>query len=186
MKLNFINESDWNKFDETGKLMFIPPDSTFKLMEYGSCKILETPFSVEWIKEIDEKEYGYLVIVKSKIRKRLENVEISIPIDSTATNIKLRMTKGIALYEPENDWIKWKINNLNFGVYSALRITLNFSVQQKRISHPKTIKANVSIPYYSLLGVNFQNVKVREKYDYDYEYFIQNKTDLLLTFYQNY
>ena len=151
-------------------------------MKYAVKRIIQPPISVEWIREADD---GYLVIVESHIKSIAKDGLITIPIHQDATDVKMRMTKGTALYEAENDCIKWRISYLSSGTYYALRITCNSFKDAKKIWLKDKIKAQFSIQNYSPSLMNLKNVSLFERENYKYECFVRSITDLRLTFDQN-
>lgn len=109
----------------------------------------------------------YTVILRSNFRSRLvaNEVILHIPVPSDVDTPSFRHFIGHVEYCPEEDIIKWKINQLIGQKEHILRATFGLPTVQTQIDPCKLcrpIRVFFEIPYYNISGLQVRYVKVIE------------------------
>lgn len=106
---------DLNKFNKNNKIIFIPPDGEFELMNYT----IKTKFDPLFILTIDtvksNKSYGEFVLTlgsRYKSKTIANDVVIIVPLPCDAVDVKMESRDGYVEYSSEKDSIKWNIKHL--------------------------------------------------------------------------
>ena len=161
------------RFENDRTISFIPPDGAFELMTYRLSMEVKPLIWVEaTVERHSRSRVDYTIKARSQFKERstANNVEITIPVPSDASLPQITASQGSAVYQPENECVKWTIKQFPGGKEFVLKGKFSLpsvSAESEGIAERKPpIKVKFEIPYFTVSGIQVRYLKIIEKSGY--------------------
>ncbi|OUS41929.1 Mu homology domain-containing protein [Ostreococcus tauri] len=178
MQTSQLNISDINfhrcvklgEFSMEKNIVFVPPDGPFELLSY---RIASGISPLLWVNAkrttVGETKVKYTLRLSTTFKERFvaQDIKVSIPVESDATNPEIQCKLGEVVYVPESESINWTLKTLSGG--KDIDLTLFVSVPSVKAENSKIrrrVEVHFEVPYLTPSGIQVRYLKVFEKSGY--------------------
>lgn len=161
----------YGKFLKDRVLSFIPPDGTFKLMEYTvdvtANQSLPVYIKPQFIVRNGEGKLDVSVTVRKTNGRDVEELIVNIAFPNCVQNLKISSITGVNRFDQDGKKVSWNIGNV---VASPASQTFLLSASFTNINNAdlnefeKYITASFKINMYTFSGLKVDTVNVNENY----------------------
>jgi len=157
----------YNRWDVDRVLSFVPPDGSFKLMNYRVKGQLQMPIYVK--PQINFGETGGRVNVMVGTKnitsdKPVESVVVQIPFPKSIVSANLASNIGSAQYDEVTKICTWHIGKIPRDKTPQLQGTVAVPVGGPPPEGTPTLTAQFKIMMYSASGIKVQSLACNERY----------------------
>eukprot|EP01133_Synstelium_polycarpum_P016674 gene16674-19816_t len=156
----------FSRWENDRVLSFIPPDGSFKLMNYRIKGITQLPVYVKPQISFGEGGGRINVLVGSKNinNKVVENVFVTIPFPKTVSGTNLTVNVGSQVMDDATKTCKWNIGKIPKDKTPMITGNVNLVAGQPLPEANPAILVQFKIPMYTLSGLSVDSLACTEKY----------------------
>jgi AP-3 complex subunit mu len=156
----------YSRWEHDKVLSFVPPDGSFKLMNYRVKGQLQMPLYVK--PQISFHESGGRVNVmvgpKNNMNKAIEAVVVNIPFPKIVTSASLTANVGAVLYDEQAKVAKWSIGKLPKDKTPQLSGTMTLPAGAQLPEANPTLTTQFKIMMYTASGIKVDSLACSERY----------------------
>jgi AP-3 complex subunit mu len=159
------------KFLKDRVLSFIPPDGSFKLMEYtldvSAHQSLPVYIKPQYVVRNGEGKLDVSVTVRKTNGKDVEDLVVNIAFPNNIQNLKINSITGINRFDQDGKKVTWTIGNVTASPASqTFLLTASFTNPDNSDlnEYEKYITANFRINMYTFSGLRVDTLNVVENY----------------------
>jgi len=159
------------KFLKDRVLSFVPPDGSFKLMEYmldvSSHQTLPVYVKPQFFIRNGEGKLDVSVTVRKTSGRDVEDLKVNIGFPNNIQNIKINSITGVNRFDQDGKTVLWNIGNVMSSPASqTFQLTASFTNPENvnLNEYEKYITVNFKLNMYTFSGLRVDSLNVIENY----------------------
>jgi len=151
------------RFTQENKVIFVPPDGKFSLMEFSLPNNTNLPLHVRPVLNLTGPTGRVTVTLsqRGKNVKSMENVVITIPFPKETSSFSLSANCGKVIPDEITKVVTWTLSKYPRDKNPMLEGTVSLPKDYKNESHP-SVKADFHIKQYSVSGLKVDTLAVHK------------------------
>lgn len=154
----------YSRWEHDKVLSFVPPDGSFKLMNYRVKGQLQMPIYVKPQISFQAGRVNVMVGPKNNMNKTVEAVVVSIPFPKAVASTSLTANVGSIQYDEQSKVAKWNIGKLPKEKTPQLTGTITLATGAQMPEANPILSTQFKIMMYTASGIKVDSLACNERY----------------------